>query len=57
MKRGGETFTFGEGCIFLMKNLPLGRSTLHRTGNQVKAGLLQEVIMAVPRTVHICKAV
>lgn len=53
---GWERFTFGEGRSFLMKNLLLGRSNLHRTDNQVKVGLLQEVNMAMPRTVRICKA-
>lgn len=42
--------------FLLIKNFPLGRNNLHRTGNKVKVVLQQEVNMAIPRTAHICRA-
>lgn len=52
-----KNYIFGTSHFLLIKNFPLGRNNLHRTGNKVKVVLQQEVNMAIPRTAHICRVV
>lgn len=37
-KKACGIITLGKVTVFLMKNLPLDSTNLHRSGNQVKAG-------------------